>query len=118
MNQPLDMLCKNFIENRDIIKENFKWESSYIFPVCASIFTDKGVCADKNTLLYCHQILKDNTGIFSNFKGNSKLVTLSILATSNNPVEKLKKALGIHDILRKIFGTQSTLFWVQSCLQI
>ncbi len=109
MKQSLDILCKNFIENRDIIKETFKWESSYMLPVCASIFTDKEICAEKEKLVKCNQILKENTGFFSNFKGHSKLATVSILATSNNPEEKLKKTLEIYNVLRKDFNSSEYL---------
>ena len=109
MKQKLNILCENFIKNRDVIKETFKWESSYMFPVCASIFTDKGVLADRKTLLNCNQHLKDNTGVFSNFKGNSKLATVSFLATSNNPEEKLKKAFEIYNVLKTNFSSSEYL---------
>ncbi len=109
MEQQLDKLCNNFIKNRDIIKETLKWESSYLFPVCASIFTDKDIIVDSKQLLMCKQILKDNTGIFSNFKGSCKLVIISILASSKNPQEKLKKALEIYDELRNNFGSSTYL---------
>ncbi len=42
MRQDLTLLCEKFIDNRDRIKAGFAWDSAYIYPVCAAIFTDKG----------------------------------------------------------------------------
>lgn len=42
MRDSLALLCQNFIENRNTIKSAFGWDSEYIYPVCASIFIDKG----------------------------------------------------------------------------
>ena len=35
----LQKRCELFIQNRDAIKKDFGWESIYIYPLCAAIFT-------------------------------------------------------------------------------
>ena len=57
MDQKLNSLCDLFIRNRDIIKSEFFWENSYIYPVCAAIFMEKGRTADPERMEECKRIL-------------------------------------------------------------
>ena len=50
MREELRKQCEIFLENRDVVKETFKWEISLLFPVCASVFTNKGQVATKEKL--------------------------------------------------------------------
>ena len=43
MRPELLTFCENFIKNRDSVKSAFPGESSYMFPVCAALFTSKGL---------------------------------------------------------------------------
>ena len=93
MRTSLKFLCNSFIESRDTIKETFFWGSSYIYPVAAAVFVDKRVTADGERLEMCGDILKENTGFFSNFRNYVKLPMVSMMAVSSDPEDKLKKAL-------------------------
>lgn len=103
MRETLAAACRNFIENRNRIKSAFAWESAYIHPVCAAIFTDQGQQADVERMKYCQSILKEETGIFSNFRGNAKLALVSMMAVDCNPEEKLRKSLQIYNLLKEYF---------------
>lgn len=92
-----------FIANRDIIKSEFPWEVAYIYPLCAGLFTVKGVYADAQSLRACQDILKQNTGIFSNFRGTSKMATIASLAMSDNPQEKMNRLLFVYNKLKEVF---------------
>ena len=67
MRQSLQSLCELFIENRNTVKSVFSWESAYIHPVCAAVFTNKRQTADVGRLRQCLALLRDATGVFSNF---------------------------------------------------
>ena len=41
MRESLETLCSMLSQNRKIIKSVFPLENSYIYPVCAEIFTEK-----------------------------------------------------------------------------
>lgn len=41
MNNFLKQRTDLFIENRDSIKNNFKWDNSMLFPLCASLYTEQ-----------------------------------------------------------------------------
>lgn len=97
-------LCRLFIQNRDIVKEAYPWESAYLYPVCASIFTDKGLTADRETLLSCKQMLKESVSCFSNFRGTGRLPILCTLAADPDPKIRLAKALKAHEALREHFS--------------
>lgn len=107
MRESLSELCSSFIENRNIVKSVFSWENSYLYPVCAAIFTDKRKKADAAQLQYCKRLLKDQTGIFSNFRSTAKLAMIAMMAVSEESDEKLEHALRVYDALKEHFrGSQ------------
>ena len=109
MRTSLKSLCNSFIESRDTIKETFFWGSSYIYPVAAAVFVDKRVTADRERLEMCGEILKENTGFFSNFRNYVKLPMISMMAVSGDPEEKLKKALAVYELLKQHFFSSTYL---------
>lgn len=107
MNEQLTKVCEQFIADRDIIKATFPWDNAYIVPVCAMAFgsRNKAVSADK--LKECRKLLEQHTSIFSNFRGNTKLPTMTILAASDDPTESLQNAMAIYATMKEHFyGTQ------------
>lgn len=107
MRNTLNTLCENFISNRDTIKSTFSWESTYLYPVCAAIFTDKRQVANTATMINCRDILKNKVGLFSNFRGIGKLAMISMMAVDKEPDEKLKKALEVYSLMKEyFFGSQ------------
>ena len=109
MRTSLKFLCNSFIESRDTIKETFFWGSSYIYPVAAAVFVDKRVTADGERLEMCGDILKENTGFFSNFRNYVKLPMDSMMAVSSDPEDKLKKALAVYELLKQHFFSSTYL---------
>lgn len=103
MRSELQKRCELFIANRNTIKSEFSWETAYIYPLCAGLFTAKGVYADAQALRACHDLLKQNTGVFSNFRGISKMATVTSLALSENPQEKMERLLFIYSKLKEVF---------------
>ena len=96
--------CDAFIENRDLVKSAFRMESSYMYPICAAIITDKGKRADPERLRLCRDILKDQTGAFSNFRGLTKLAIISMMSVDPNPEQRLKNAQQVYDLLKASFA--------------
>lgn len=109
MNEILTRRCDLFIRNRDKIKVNFGWENAYMYPLCASIFTEKGMEVDIDKLSRCRDLLKQKTGIFSNFRGISKLMISSFLALDEHPEQKIDHALRVYDLLKEEFYTSTYL---------
>ena len=107
MRATLSALCSSFITNRDIVKSVFPWESAYLYPVGAAIFTEKRCTADPDRLESCKKLLKSQTGLFSNFKSTAKLALIAMLAVDGSPERKLNQALQVYDALKEHFwGSQ------------
>ncbi|OON97011.1 MAG: hypothetical protein ATN31_08840 [Candidatus Epulonipiscioides saccharophilum] len=109
MNLNLKSLCEKFIQNRDIIKENFAWDNSLIYPACAMIFVDKNSTANTDNLKSCKTILKQNTGIFSNFRANTRIPVISMMSLSHDPVERIQNTLAFYNVLKKYFWNSEYL---------
>ena len=103
MKESLLSLCESFIQNRDAVKSAFGWDSAYIYPVCAAIFTDKRLPADPGRMKECRAMLKEATGIFSNFRGTARLAMISLLAADADPGEKLQRSLSAYATLKERF---------------
>ncbi|MDF2677263.1 MAG: hypothetical protein K0Q97_1581 [Bacillota bacterium] len=109
MMDSLKQRCKLFIQNRDIMKDNFKWDNSLMYPLCASIYTDKELEIDSNKVRMCKELIKDYTGIFSNFRSVPYLALTTMLSLEENPNMKFKEILKIYDVLKQEFHSSTYL---------
>ena len=103
MRTTLEQLCNNFISNRDAVKATFKWENDQIIAASATSFLNRGVLADAAKLEDCKKLLKENTGVFSNFRGNVEVPMVAQLAMVENPADKMKKTIKIYETLKQEF---------------
>ena len=103
MKAELQALCDLFIANRDIAKQAFKWDYSAVYPLCANIFCARGQKADVDRLQQCREIIKSQTGVFSNFRGNLRPALASMLAVGERPEGKMSRALENYRILKQDF---------------
>lgn len=107
MREKLQKRCELFVRNRDLIKTACKWENSYMYPLCASIFAEKNQLVDINQLTMCRKLVKENTSIFSNFRGIPLMATVSMLAQNPNPQMRFERIQKIYGMLKKeFFGSE------------
>ncbi|MBQ8411846.1 MAG: DUF4003 family protein [Ruminiclostridium sp.] len=108
MKEILNTASQQFISDRDMMKDIFKWENTYIIPVSAMMLKGK---ADEEKIQYCKKLVKKNKGVFSGFRGNVLLPLVAKLALDPSPDEKLEKISKIYDALKKyFFGNESLVF--------
>ena len=103
MRTTLEQLCNNFISNRDAVKNVFKWENDQIVAASATTFLNRGMLADSAKLEECKKLLKENTGVLSNFRGNVEVPMVVQLAIADVPGDKMKKTLKIYETLKQEF---------------
>ena len=103
METQLQNLCDRFIRNRDAAKKAFRWESSYVYPICAGLFCAKGLEADADTLVQCRDIIRKQVGIFSNFRGHLEPALASMLALGSSPEKQMAQALENYKALKQEF---------------
>ena len=103
MNERTLARCKNLIKNKETMKSAFAWEDGLTHLACAGIFINKEQTANEEMLLQCKDILKRNTGIFSNFKSTAKPMIVAMLAANENPQLLMERGLKVHDQLKEEF---------------
>ena len=107
MRATLNNLCNSFISNRDTVNRVFKWDNDMLVAVCGATFMSKGLVVEAEKLEACKKLLKAETGVFSNFRGNVELPLVSLLAASKQPEELLKKTKAYYDMLKEeFFGSE------------
>ena len=103
MRPTLEQHCNNFICNRDVVKSIFKWENDQIISASVTSFLNRGILADATKLEECKKLLKDNTGVFSNFRGNVEVPMVVQLAIADVSADKMKKTMQVYETLKKEF---------------
>lgn len=103
MKASLQTLCDSFIENRDLVKSVFRMESNYIYPLCANLFCVKGQKADRERLISAREVIRSQTGIFSNFRGHLQSILSSVLAMEDRPEEFMDRCVNNYQLLKQYF---------------
>lgn len=109
MREELQALCTEFIKDRDIAKSAFAWESGYMPPICAGILADKVKPLTAEELKRFRQIIKDKTGVFSNFRGTAISPMACMLAVSGDAEKLFANALTVYEELKKHFWSSQFL---------
>lgn len=100
MNQELAQFCRHFIDNRDVIKKNFRSNYHMMHSLCAIIFSSHQQEVDIEKIKDCRKIIKKNTGPFSAFKGTILLALSSLLSLSKDPAATFDHTLDVYQTLR------------------
>lgn len=109
MREELQALCTEFISDRDIAKSAFAWESGYMPPICAGILADKVKRLTVEDLKRFRQIIKDKTGVFSNFRGTAIAPMACMLAVSGDAEKLFTNTLKVYEELKKHFWSSQFL---------
>lgn len=103
MNEVTKKACEQLIENRDILKDVFSWESGMMHLAAAGACIGKDRVVEKEALEEAKNILKDETGVLSDFRGAVKLAVIVNMALSDQPRLVLEKSIEVHKLLKKEF---------------
>jgi len=93
--------CELLIQNRDTLNEAFKWGSNLLNLSAAHMITAKGSRADVAKLKECKDLIKERTGAFSAFRGNSNCMVTTMLSMSESAGRLLEDGLQVHEMLKK-----------------
>lgn len=112
MKEELKTLVQEYLDNKALAEKVFVWGSGYLPPVCASILMKAGRKFTKEELENARQLIKDNTGIFSDYRGTAMAVMACILAAEPAPESTMMESLEIYNELRKYFSVSEYLPFV------
>ena len=87
------------IQNRDIIGKIFKMSGDAMLLAGSSIYVSMGLTANEEAIKNCEKILKDNTGIFSDFRGNVRIPLICKMTIAADPKQYL---LAIQQIVEQM----------------
>ena len=112
MKEELKTLVREYLDNKALAEQVFVWQSAYLPPVCASILLKAGRSFTKEELENARNLIKDNTGIFSDYRGTAMTVMACVLAAESNPESAMNKSLEVYNELRKHFSASEYLPFV------
>lgn len=104
MRQSLLDICELFIRNKDIMKKNLKFEHEGIHYTGALMYTEKNQIIDFDKIQKAKDIIKDNTKMFSSFRGVGYILGSTRISLSAYPESKFKETLRVYDLLKKEFS--------------
>ncbi|MDV4150590.1 DUF4003 family protein [Clostridium sp. AL.422] len=92
------------IRNSDVLEHVKSSFGMSIFKRCSALnLTLRNVESDIDKINKCIDIIKDNSSIFSNFRGNNLLTTAVNLSIKDNPEESLTEIMNIYEKLKDHF---------------
>ena len=94
MKQLLEEKLDSLIELFKTVSSEYKWEVSLTNHFTALTYTLNNRRFDKEKIEYVRKHMKETTGIFSNYRGTSKIILSTLLACKyDNPMQEFDKML-------------------------
>ncbi|MDN8591757.1 hypothetical protein B2I21_29875 [Chryseobacterium mucoviscidosis] len=90
-----------FVSNNQIIKKSFKWQNVMMHRLAALLYAAENKQADGDTIRQSHELIKQNTNLFSVFRGNSAISIATMLSLTKEQETKLADTLLIYDLMKK-----------------
>ena len=89
-----------FASNAQTIKKEFIWQNAMTKRLAALLYAQDGKPIDCDAIRSCHNLIKQNAGFFSSFRGNMALCVASMLSLSLNPQRLVEETMQIYDMLK------------------
>jgi len=100
MKDSLEILCEQFIVNRDILKSNFSTpQASVIIPYCSLAFCERKSSVDVEKLRETMKLIKENNSLIKGYRGYGFLLFASYISLSDDVSKKFGKVVLLYDFL-------------------
>ena len=103
MRTSLSHRCARFLDARDMLRRAFPFAHAQMIPICAGMAAGQDRPWDAGRLYACRDLIQEETGLFSNFRGAGHLAVITLLALSPAPEERMAFALQGYKVLRTRF---------------
>lgn len=117
MKETLGYKCDLFADNYLALKKAFKWNYAMNTRLGAVLYTIDGRAADTEAINRCRKIIKDNTGIFSQFKDLTNFTVSVMLSLHSEPEASFKGILRVYKDM-KTAGFHASHFLVLAAATI
>lgn len=91
-----------FTDNARVIKKEFTWQNTLTKRLAALLYALEGRTVDCDAIRMCLDLIKQNTGAFSTFRGKMALCVAALLSLSPNPQEVFSETLKVYDLLKGV----------------
>ncbi len=85
-----------FADNTQAIRREFPWRSTMLSRLAAFLCAAQGKAADPKAIRECHALIKEQTGLFSSFRGNAAMAVATLLSLSDDRTGLLGSALEVY----------------------
>lgn len=89
-----------FADNAQRIKKAFVWQNAMINRLAALLYTVENKIADDHAIRDSYELIKENTGLFSSFRGNSAISIAALLSLSTDKETQLANTLSVYDMMK------------------
>ncbi|MBS7577761.1 MULTISPECIES: DUF4003 family protein [unclassified Enterococcus] len=101
MKQKIKSSIDLFVSNTSEVNQVFTWQDSLSKKMSALLFTLKGLAVNTVAIKQSRDIMKQNTGLFSTFRGNLTLPIASLLALQAQPERLFKEVQAAYSALKE-----------------
>lgn len=89
-----------FAENAQAIRKEFTWQNALTKRLAALLYAQANRRIDCDAIRQCHDLMKQNTGVFSTFRGHLALGVATLLSLSPDPQNLFSQTLAVYELLR------------------
>ena len=100
MHQTTQSKLTLFAQNAQIVRKEFRWEHTLTKYMAALMYALEDKPIDCGAIRRCRELIKQNTGPFSTFRGNMALSIAALLSLTDNPQEMFENTLKCYDLLK------------------
>lgn len=93
--------CDLFADNYKVLSKNFKWGYSINNKLGALLYALENRAVDIDAITRCRKIIKENTGVFSQFKDLTNFTVSVMLSLHADPEAFFKGALMVYNDMKK-----------------
>lgn len=117
MRERLENKCNLFANNYIELNKRYRWNNTINTRLGALLYTMENRVADAEAIDRCRKVIKENTGVFSQFKDTTNFMSSVMLALQPEPEVMFKSILNVYDAMKKE-GFHSSPYLVLAAISI
>ncbi|NLL91286.1 MAG: DUF4003 family protein [Ruminococcaceae bacterium] len=101
MRESLKLKVGLFGDNIHALKKKFKWQNAILKRLSALIYAGNSRQVDTKALQESYDLIKENTGVLSNFRGNSAMTVFTMLSLINDRERQLTNSIKVYEMMKE-----------------
>ncbi|WP_379135269.1 DUF4003 family protein [Paenibacillus sp. sgz500958] len=89
-----------FADNAQRMKKAFVWQNAMVNRLAALLYTAENKIVDEDAIRQSHELIKENTGLFSSFRGTSAISIAALLSLTTDRQTLLTHTLAVYDLMK------------------